>query len=337
MYAITVNGRVRGEELGTTLPHEHVHCDLRLYCTNGESAATPMASIPMERLRDAPLDFLENLDMRDEIAVKDEILMFKRSGGTTIVELSTQGLAPDHSVLRRVSVATGVHIIAGTGYYTAATHPTELSEMPVAAIANAMVHSITDGDLETGIRAGMIGEIGTSDPLQPTEHLVLRASARAQLETNCPINVHFAPGLAEVFNVFDVLRSEGLSTLERVVVSHADDVLDVDLHERILARGAFVEYDTFGNEGYPSPWGRAMPTDEERVSALAELISAGFVDQLLVSQDVCMKSLWCRYGGHGYINLLDRVPAFFEAAGVHSAERTKMTVTNPARLLAFAA
>ncbi len=132
LYAITVTGPVRGEDLGITLPDEHVHCDLRLYCTNGKASATPVHLVPRDRLQQAPLDFLDNLDMRDEKVAEAELDLFSKSGGRTLVELTTTGLAPDLAVLGRVSVATGINIIAGTGYYIAATQP-----------------------------AGIIGEIGT--------------------------------------------------------------------------------------------------------------------------------------------------------------------------------
>ena len=337
MYAVTVDGLVPSGELGVTLPHEHLYCDLRLYCSPNDSADLPMESIPMDRLRDAPLDFRANLDMRDEALVTEEMRAFKGFGGGAIVELSTVGLAPDHAALRRVSRAAGVHVIAGTGYYTGQTHSDELKRMSVAAIAEGMVREIVEGDSATGIRAGIIGEISTSAPLQASELAVLRAAARAQLLTNCPINIHFAPGLAEVFTVLDVLAAEGLPAFDRVVVSHADDVLDVELHERVMARGAVIEYDTFGNESYPSPWGKPMPTDEERVLAIADLIRHGFLGQILVSHDVCMRSLWLRFGGKGYVNLLDQVAVLFERAGITTTELRRLFIDNPARLLGFVA
>jgi phosphotriesterase-related protein len=79
--------------------------------------------VPRDRLQQAPLDFLDNLDMRDEKVAEAELDLFSKSGGRTLVELTTTGLAPDLAVLGRVSVATGINIIAGTGYYIAATHP----------------------------------------------------------------------------------------------------------------------------------------------------------------------------------------------------------------------
>lgn len=335
MQAMTVNGLVSGDDLGIVLPHEHLYSDCRFYCTGGETSSTPLHRIPRETLRAAPMDYLENLDMRDESAVREEVALFRRAGGATLVELTTKGLSPDHGVLRRISIATGVNIIAGTGYYVASSLTAGWRRLSVGVLADELVRAIEEGDAATGIKAGIIGEIGTSDPIQDSELNVIRAAARAQVATNCPINVHFSAGLHEVFTVFDALESEGLTTLEKVVVSHADDVLDVAMHKRIMALGAFIEYDTFGNEAYPNQVGNRMPTDRQRVTALAELIAAGLVDQLLISHDVCMKSQWRLFGGTGYVNLLERVPPMFEEDGVTAADLRTMMVTNPARLLAF--
>ena len=49
-----------------------------------------------------------------------------------------------------------------------------------------------------------------------------------------------------------------------------------------------------------------------------------------------MKSLWRRYGGLGYTNLLDRVRPMMTAAGLAAEAQRQLFVINPSRVFAFA-
>jgi hypothetical protein len=42
------------------------------------------------------------------------------------------------------------------------------------------------------------------------------------------------------------------------------------------------------------------PSDEENARAIRELIDDGYLQQILLSQDVFLKTMLTRYGGHGY-------------------------------------
>ena len=78
----------------------------------------------------------------------------------------------------------------GSGYYIGASHPPELETMTEDEIAGGIVRDITVGVGDTGIKAGIIGEIGCSRPLQEGERKVLRASAKAQRQTGAPLMIH---------------------------------------------------------------------------------------------------------------------------------------------------
>jgi phosphotriesterase-related protein len=336
MFAITVTGLVDQADLGLTLPHEHLYCDCRLYCTDAEGPATPMESVPRSQLAAEPMRFAANLDMRDERVAERELGLFGAAGGRTLVEVTTVGLSPDLGVLRRLAERTHVNVIAGTGYYIGASHPQDIVGLGAEQLAARMVTAITKGSDESGIRAGVIGEIGTSDPLEEREATVVRAAAAAQLATGCPITLHFVAGGREVFTVLDILRGEGIHDFSRVIVGHADDVLDLDQHRRIAETGAMVEYDTFGNEEYPNQHGQVLPSDLRRLDALAELVNDGLVDRLLISQDVCMKSLWTTYGGYGYVDVVQRLVPHMEERGLNADVRHRLSVENPGRIFAFA-
>jgi len=52
----------------------------------------------------------------EELAIK-EALMFGNNGGSTIVDLTNVGLARNPFALARISRATGLNIVMGSGYY----------------------------------------------------------------------------------------------------------------------------------------------------------------------------------------------------------------------------
>lgn len=91
--------------------------------------------------------------------------------------------------LKLISLASGVNVIAGAGYYVAASHPKEIQTMTEEQIADSIVKEIMVGmDGSTmGVRAGIIGEIGTSWPITENEKKVLRGAALAQQRTGAPL------------------------------------------------------------------------------------------------------------------------------------------------------
>ena len=102
---------------------------------------------------------------------------FKTAGGSTLVDVTTVGLAPKPKLLAEVSRRTGVHIIAGTGYYTASSYPASVSELSVEALADEMRRDLLEGLAGGEIRAGILGELGVSSQPMPIELRVLRLPA----------------------------------------------------------------------------------------------------------------------------------------------------------------
>ena len=89
--------------------------------------------------------------------------------------------------------------------------------------------------------AGIIGEIGMSEPLAPVEERALRAAARAARATGAAISVHRPRRTrwrwTRRFRAADILGSEG-ADLSRVIMSHMDTTLHrPDYHRRVLDLG----------------------------------------------------------------------------------------------------
>jgi phosphotriesterase-related protein len=337
-HVMTVRGPIEPDELGITLMHEHVFIDLRhLWHPPGYGWQDPLVDgdITLENRGLLELDSYvsrSNLLLDDLETSFTELHLFRELGGGSIVDLTTTGIKPRPDVLRELSGRTGLHVVAGCGYYTGVTHPSEVAELSEGELAERLVGEIANGLGETGVRPGIIGEIGTSAPVQPDEEKVLRVAAAAQRRTGLAVNVHVAIFGRQALRAIDVLDAAG-ADLSRVVISHLDELIDLDHHRAILHRGAYVEYDCFGSETYYDNSGTEDPSDRERITALMTLLDEGWGDRLVISHDVCTKLQLVRYGGLGYGHILRSIVPRLERRGVDAGTIRKLLVENPARLL----
>ena len=124
------------------------------------------------------------MDREDDIV--EELKLFKQAGGLTLCDATVDGhgLRIGISSIPRLSQESGVHIVCGTGYYVDdETFPEESRSLSMEELAQTMVRDIREGIPGTGVRCGVIGEIGCSWPLADLEKKVLRAAALAQTKT----------------------------------------------------------------------------------------------------------------------------------------------------------
>ena len=313
----TVTGPIHAEALGVTLAHEHVFIDLR--CLHDPAAAA-----------DHPYQSEDNLCLIDETTAAAELSLFKKAGGQSLIDLTVDGLDPNPLALRRLSEQSGVQVVAGVGLYRVLAHPPWVRSAGVEELTDRFVRGLHWGIGPTPVRAGLLGEIGTSSPIDPEEVKVLRAAARAHLATAVPINVHPAIFAREGPRILDILQAEGVD-LRRVALSHMDERLDYDYHCSLLVRGAWLSFDTFGSEFRLGS--DREPTDGERIQALIRLLNAGWAGQILLSQDVCTKLHLTTYGGRGYAHLLTRIVPALQSRGVTPDTVHELLVLNPRRYL----
>jgi len=334
----TVLGPIAADALGITLPHEHLLIDLTCLQHPPETAEQEgLAGVePSGDNRAAlsadPYVNRSNLLLDDVETAVRELEAFRELGGGTVVDLTVEGIAPRPVELREIAGATGVQVVMGCGLYVQAAHPGWVREASVEELADWMEREIEEGIGGTGIRPGIIGELGTSSPVQPDEEKVLRAGARAQRVSGLAINVHVAIFQREALRVLEILEGAG-ADLPRVIISHLDENLDLGYHRAILERGATVEYDTFGSKFAFAHRGARESSDGERIEALLRLLDEGWEKQILLSQDVCTKLHLLAYGGYGYGHLLRTIVPRLRERGVGESTLRTMMVTNPARLL----
>lgn len=343
----TVSGSIEPSAAGVTLPHEHLLCDLSTYFVeplkpeDRDLAEEPVSPENLFWVRRHFFENRDNLTLTDEQLMIAEALRFRHAGGGTVVDLSNIGLARDPAGLARIAAATGLNIVMGSGYYVGASHPSELHEQTVDEIAADIVEEVTVGVDGTGVRAGIIGEIGCSTPLEPTEAKVLRAAVIAQQRTGAAINVHPSPFSDELaLEILSILRDAG-ATLDRVVFSHVDQwQLSPGTLRTLAEAGCYLEHDTFGFgvdiERSFGTW-RYLPSDPQRLESVKRLIGEGYGEKVLISHDVCTKVRLTAYGGTGYAHILENVVPMMLSNGFDDDSLNTVMVDNPRRILTFVA
>ena len=342
----TVLGLVDPDSLGVTLPHEHLLVNhVHVYFTEPEEASDRrMAHLPitMENLHWVKLHALSCVDdlfLSDEDVAIKEAVMFKLSGGGTIVEMSNIGLCRDPLGLVRIARATGLNIVMGAGYYIAASRSSENLAKSEQEMAEVIVKDIVEGVGDTGVHAGIIGEIGCSLPLEETERRALRAAAAAQQRTGVAINVHPSPSDDVVLEIIKILDGAG-ADLSRTVISHCDCfAFSPATCRELMAKGCYVELDTFGHAGiFPPYQGQYLdtPSDIKRVNDLVQFIADGYINQLLVAQDNFFKHQLTTWGGYGYAHILRNIVPVMRSKGLSHEQLNTLLVENPTQLLTVA-
>jgi len=304
----TVLGAVDPGALGFTLPHEHTH--IALWHVPGRN------------------DYWELT--RDEPVILDELRRFREVGGSAVVDLTLDGVGRDPAWLARLSERTGLHVVMGCGWYRGMHYPPEarIDRRSVDDLADELVREAAEGVRGTGVKPGIIGEIGTDKPwVSPAEERVHRAAARAARRTGLAITTHGVMSPVAL-DQLRILEEEG-ADLSRVVVGHADSYPVLDHLLELLRRGASVEFDFLGMSFTP----QERHGEGRIVELVLELLGRGHAERLLLSQDVCHDAQLKRYDGNGYVYLAEAFLPRLRDAGVSEAEIETMTVGNPRRVL----
>lgn len=351
----TVLGLIEPEELGVTLMHEHLFIEFTLPLDEPQRwqlagrhlprTAAELAiwntPVTMDRLRFLHAHVWENRDLlsvQDVATTLAEVTAFKDAGGGAIVDVTSIGLGRDPAKLVEVARRSGIPIVMGAGWYRSAWHPAGHADRDVASLTDEIVRDITVGVGDSGVRAGIIGEVSAmeivTDPHDSAEVKGVRAAARASRLTGAAITLHqwVRDGVA-LARTLDIIEQEG-GDLTRVVVGHIDAVSAANIPQlvAIAKRGVTLEFDLFG-----TPYTLSDPRLDARpmADAIVALVKAGYAERLLMSHDVCTKIQQKAYGGKGFDYLLTQVVPYLQQRGVSAAQVRTIMVENPRRVLAF--
>ena len=299
----TVRGEIDSSELGLVLPHEHLVCD-----TSGSYSPTGIARYDellaegvspgvLWLLRDFPTGAVDNCRMDDLESVLGELQYLRELGPATVIELTTPSEGRSISTLKDLSRASGVHIIAGSGWYIEPAESVDTRAKTVEDHVSELISDLTD----EASTPGVIGEIGISPSFTPFEERSLRAAAIAQVEVSKPLFIHL-PGWQRYGNrVLDIVLRDHQVNPRAVVLCHMDPSgMDVSYQMSLADRGVNLEFDMIGMPYFYRGMGEGQsPSVAETCKAIAGLVRQGHASQILVSHDMGLKSMLSVNGGNG--------------------------------------
>ncbi|WP_181703158.1 phosphotriesterase family protein [Chthonobacter albigriseus] len=335
---MTVNGPIPAAELGLTLMHEHLVNDCRCWWNppkepdRAHLGTEPVHPGILGELRMDPFVNLDNCALDDPRVAAAELLPFKAAGGRSVVDPTCRGIGRSPTALREIARLTGLQLVMGSGYYLQSSHPPEVRDLSADAIADEIVREALGGVDGTDARIGLIGEIGVSGDFTAEEEKSLRGAARAQARTRLPLMVHLPAWYRHGGRVLDIVAEEGADLAHTILCHMGPSWRDFDYQAGLAARGAFIEYDMIGMDYWYADQGVQCPSDEENATAIKGLIDAGFLGNILLSQDVFLKMMLTRHGGFGYAYVPTHFAARLKRHGVTEAEIQTMLVDNPRRV-----
>ncbi len=304
----TVRGPIAPDALGITLMHEHTFVDLWEW--GGRLGY------------DAIVD--------DAQLLTEELGVYRDAGGSGFVDLTTADKGRNPAGLCRLAETTGLHMVMGAGWYRERIYPREVYELSANELAGRLVAEFADGVGDTGVRPGIIGEIGTERfRITPAEERVFRAAARAQKATGAPISTHTTHFGDLALEQVALLTEEGVRA-DRIVIGHLGERRGVDDVLAVARTGVSVQIDHVGRRATSG----AQP-ERQRAKNVVAVVRAGHLDQVLLSQDICTNSNLHWNGGQGYDYLLRTFVPLLREEGLTESEVRTILVENPRRVLAW--
>ncbi|MCM3240333.1 phosphotriesterase-related protein [Heyndrickxia oleronia] len=297
----TLLGDIEPSQLGFTYSHEHLW-------TN-----------PPAQQKD------RDLELTDYEASVSELWRFKKAGGNALVDATTLDYGRNAGKMRQMSIETGVHVIATTGFNKHVYFPKWVEALTIEEITQKLVRDVTIGMDGTSSKAGFLKSGSWNQLIHPLEEKVTRAVARAQLQTGAPIWLHTEAGTMGM-EMLDILEEEGID-LSLVGVGHSDRNADTYYHLQLAKRGAYVQFDGSSKiKYYP---------DSTRVELIKNMIENGYVKQLLISGDMGRQCYLHAYGGGpGFEYIIKKfIPRLLDE-GISQEDIHTIFVKNPARWLA---
>jgi 5-phospho-D-xylono-1,4-lactonase len=267
----------------------------------------------------------------------EEVLEGKATGIGTIVEMTPIGLGRDPAGMRAISEATGVTVIAASGYHRDAHYPAGhwVHEATVEALRDRIVTDVRDGmhprdwadpslPLDAS-RAGAIKGGASYHRITRSERKRLEAIGAASAATGAGILVHTEIGTA-AHEIIDLLESAGASA-DRIALAHLDRNPDAELHAEVAARGVTLEYDTVGRTKYHP--------DSVVLDLIERVAAAGHLERIMLGLDLGARDYLRAYdGGPGLRYLMTAfAPRLRRRLGQDGAAR--ILVANPARFYAI--
>lgn len=268
-----------------------------------------------------------------------ELRDYRAAGGRSLVDAQPVGCGRMADGLERLSIRSGVSVVASTGFHKLCFYPKGhwLFTMGEDELAGLFISELTEGmyldcdhappKKQIPVPAGMIKTALDQGELTPLYEKLFHAAARAQTATGAPFMVHIESG-SDPLDLFRRLQDWGVPP-SSMIFCHMDRACpDLAVHEALLAQGIYLEFDTIGRFKYHD--------DAREIEIFQHLIERGFEDQLLFSLDTTRARLK-RYTPDG-VGLTYILSVFLEkmrAAGISEAVIEKISHQNCQQALSY--
>ncbi|UCF00464.1 MAG: hypothetical protein JSV82_03605 [Planctomycetota bacterium] len=301
---MTVRGAIEPAEFGKVLAHEHVMCDFI------GAAKTGRHRYEVDDVVKTTLPFLQEV---------------KQRGFRGFVDCTPAWLGRDVEVLRQLSESTDLHILTNTGYYGASNNkylPSHALKETSEQLASRWIREWKEGIDGTEIRPGFIKISVDKGPLSEIHQKLVRAAAKAHLQTGLTVACHTGEARAAL-GVLETVQGEGVKPSAMIIV-HSDGILDMKVHFKLAEAGAWVEYDGVSDKPI-----------KRHAGLIKKMLKAGYGDRLLISHDAG----WYRVGEgksgkekiRPYTAISDKLIPALKTAGLTDNDLQKLFVDNPAK------
>lgn len=285
---------------GYTLMHEHITIDLS----------------GIKNDEDCRLDCFEES--------QNELCRLYELGVRRILDVTNIGMGRNSNYCRRMEESTGIQILLATGFYKEPFLPDFVYTMSVRELAKLAVKEISEGIANTGIKASVIGEFGTSkDTFTEMERKVFDSMALAAVQTGAVVTTHTTLGTMALEQA-EHLKTEGVKP-ENIIIGHLDLSQNPDTIISVLKEGVNIGFDTVGKNNY-------CP-DIFRAQMLKRIAKEGYLDQVVLSMDITRKSHLKKWGGPGYAYLFETFLPMLLEYGLSEAQIEQLMIDNPNRIL----
>jgi len=300
----TVCGPIAPQALGRTLIHEHIMVDFIGADRTGPHRWDPDEVVQTMR------SYLHELAQR---------------GFRGFVDCTPNYLGRDPLVLKRLSKASGIHLLTNTGLYKEPYLPSWALEAPAEALADRWVAEWREGINHTGIKPGFVKIAVNPGPLIPVQQRIVRAAALTHLDTGLLVASHAGHAVA-AHQSLDIVEAAGMDPARYVIV-HANNIEDLAQHVELARRGAWLEYD-----------GLRPDSMDWHAHLVTEMLDRGYGAQILISQDAGWYHVGEPKGGNvvPYTLLWDDFLPMLRERGVDETTLKMLLVDNPQRALEIA-
>ena len=162
----TVRGAIDPREMGMALTHEHILVDFV-----GADGVTP-DRYDADEVFEVMLPHLNDL---------------KEAGIQTLFECTPDYLGRDPALLKRLSEASGLHIVTNTGLYQDPYLPKWAHQASALELAQRWIAEATEGIGPERIKPGFIKIATNEGDLKPVQRKIVRAASAARSTSNASV------------------------------------------------------------------------------------------------------------------------------------------------------